>query len=405
MNSIKCGIFNILASALGPNEFVTFGGDEINIDWTHRREKILQILIKMLEQADFIVTIENDHFHWFLNQLNDKFSDEIGGLYYLENDFSNNQPSVCRRLFQVNPKITFETECGQSAADFSSIYGKTRYDPYISDDGIAIYYRKSRLKFRECQRVPLDRFSNPIYWGNQQYIIWKFEIDDKPVSVCAAHLSSGEDPEKELERVSKLGKIFTSLSLTDNPILLMDSNSSKFYETQYYKISTVSKTIVQHGFKNILSEKGNECFKMRNSIGGQPSKYGQLMFDSIDQICIPWDIKGRQLDIDLGFQKYPVELFPEILEWRTSEKREQLFQMSVNFSNIWNFPDFQGKEVYDKKGKYLFEMDANQKHRFGTNLNDFPVKLNLDFLQFLYPGPNSPSDHPPILAEIEISNP
>jgi len=204
----------------------------------------------------------------------------------------------------------------------------------------------------------------------------------------------------------------------------MDSNNSKYYENDYFKDKpTLSQVISDHSFKNLVPSKGYECFKLRHAQGDQPSKFGQLMFDSIDKILVPQNYLGNEIKFDL-FQKYPIEYWPILYNWRTNEEIRSLF--SKYCSNINNI---KGKSEYVPKqiGKLL--IDNNPQNRWNSSVNSIEYQLlfqeiskvnekgslthqnKLDhttdiqaIFSFIYPNSNAPSDHPPLIFDIQFEN-
>jgi hypothetical protein len=438
MYTLSCGIWNILADGLANGEFMTNGGDIINVDWNTRRSKILECIEQMLNICGFVVTIENDHFHYFLNELNKKFNNEIGGVYYLEVNIVDGKPttdkkefSSARKFRKMDSNITFLDECQAYADDFSSLYNLNANDSYISDDGIAIYYNKNILEFVSVfDKTKLNSTDIPIYGGNEQYFISNFKHiqSNSTINICSAHLSSGEEMNKEEERVKKLTNIFCSLGNIPNVIILMDSNSSNLYESEYKKLNnkftTMNNLISQYDYKNLVITEYNECYKMRHAQGGQATKYGQLMFDTIDKILVKNNMPAYEINNTFGFTKYPKFIYDTILDWRTnSDKRNIIFKYTANINNFKARPNYLKQDVTDKNGKLLFEMDANIENRWGDDMNNNDTSGLAKLLNFkkliqyetldpnlqikevfnqLYPNQHAPSDHPPIAVNIHL---
>lgn len=406
---IKCGFWNILADGLGNGEFMTDGGDKICIEWETRKHRVMNVLCSMMEICDIIVTVENDHFHWILNELQ-KNNPYIDGIYYIESS-SFSDISAARKFRKINPECSFLTECGIYSSDYSRIYESSIKDPYTSDDGIGIYYKKDIVNFISADKPKINNSDMYICRGNEQYIIAKFQMicTSNEINICGAHLSSGEEETKEKNRIHKLMDIFEKMRKMNNSIIMMDSNCSLKYETNYVG-KTCNRIIDQNEYYDLVKDKGNECFKMRHAHGGQVTKYGQLMFDTIDKILIKKEMHGKQIDHNFCFTKYPKFMFKLINEWRTNaEKRKILFKYSANVNNFKNCNDYEPLKIYDKNNKFLFEMDGNKQNRWSANINNNDAtgfnKLSSDpteIFKYLYPNIDAPSDHPPIAVIIYL---
>lgn len=91
------GTFNILSAGLSEGEFLSEGGDSESIAWPIRKDKIVNVLSKMLKVCDVIVTQENDDFFYILKQIRETTSLNIRGIYCLKtNSDSNEIPNLTR---------------------------------------------------------------------------------------------------------------------------------------------------------------------------------------------------------------------------------------------------------------------------------------------------------------------
>jgi len=213
-----------------------------------------------------------------------------------------------------------------------------------------------------------------IIWKNVEFICFDkksylFSFDNKIFNIYPLHLKSGEAIEQAKLRIEKLEELFIDANTKLNPIFIMDSNNSEYYELNYPDEYKMSNLIMKYEYKNTLITKGNECFKLRHNKGNQPQKFYQLMFDTIDKILVKNNINVINQSIeDFGFQRYNPENYNEILNIRLNKRKD--------FTN----------ECLLKKS---YETDS---HIFFENI----------IFHDLYPNTKAPSDHPPISVTIEL---
>lgn len=446
MTEIYCGFWNMLANGLAHGEFMTNGGDNLNVDWLVRKSKIVNCLSMMLEQCGFVVVVENDHYYYLLNELNKVFDQKISGMWYAETKLDEtNKPvkisSMARKMKKVNMDNTFLTECGiDFAEDFAQIYNASIDDPYTSDDGIAIYYRNDVFEFESESENYRPRNINKrndihIYGGSDQFIRVNLRHigSQKNIIVYGVHLSSGEGIDKELSRSKKMDLILKSASSDRNMnIILADLNTSKHYgmnnsyDKNKDKIETVFDVINKYNFKNVINDKFNECYKMRHAHGGQPLKFGQLMFDTIDAILVKNNVDCIPINTNYGFTKYPSYMRDAIVDLRMNpEKRAVLFKYSVNANNYHAKSNYIGIKLVDQSTSEsesdIVYIDGNPINRWGENMNhnqttglskilnfnnsssnNTPDEQIKEMFLSLYPNKNAPSDHPIIACRLII---
>lgn len=149
---------------------------------------------------------------------------------------------------------------------------------------------------------------------------------------------------------------------------------------------------------------------MRHGSGGQPKKFGTLMFDRIDKIVIPSpfsnsNVKGKALplsDFTNQFIQYYDKLnddqIQRIIDIRNNvdDMRNELEEKvkTERWSDIVGMQ--RGEEIgWDKNGV------ANDWDPEYQPLEDNDI-LPQDIQKALYPNIDAPSDHPPCIAEIKI---
>lgn len=372
---LTIGTFNILAAGLGEGEFLTDGGDQKNVVWEIRANKIAHILSEMMMVCDIIVTQENDQFFYLLEEIKKRTSLNIGWVYCLKRDNNGITNAKSLRVINMlknfgiilepNPKDPQHEEHynllnklndkypNYEREELAQIYNKNKDDVNVSDDGIGIYYNKDKVTTEDV----------PILFNKEGWVKVTFQKNNFTFSLVGAHLPSGETELDEQRRVKILEKI-----LSDNSIsfIVMDSNSGPLYQGEQ-----LSKLISQHGFKDAV-DKYYECFKMRHNLGGQPKKWGLFMFDQIDKILYKGveKIERPYIRDEFGFLKWDPNLYKPLLEIRTNKERREKIKNLVLTANKTD----------------------DVKAIFKDN----------ELFWGLYPNANAPSDHPPIVASFHL---
>ena len=388
---ITIGTFNLLASGLAEGEFLTLGGDKINLNWDLRKEKLADVLTAMIKECDIIVTQENDSFFSLLKQIRQKSGKNINGICCFKANFGKlstnrslrtinllNQQGENIKLIPKDPdhgdhykllkhKYRYMDEWPENGDELANLWNHQKEDPYISDDAIGIYYDIDKVKLEHVNDCHTTISNIPILFNEEGWVNCSFSKKGINFNLIGTHLPSGEGQEDEIKRLVILDKILTK----DHPIsfVVMDSNYSVHYEKEYNLNKTCGQLIQEKGFKDAVPLKGYECLKMRNNMGNQIKKHGALMFDTIDKILY----KGIKLierpyqRNEFNFLKWDLSLYDELLELRTNKEKRKLIQNQV-------------KE--------------------GIKTDD----LNILIPNFynLYPNKDAPSDHPPIVCSFYL---
>jgi hypothetical protein len=356
---MRVALWNILADGLSAGEFLTKNGVD-DIDWTQRRDRIVSSISKF--DVDLIATIENDHPHWILNRLGAPWK----AIIVFKTQNGTLKHTVCRKSRPLDPNVTFQTEY---ATELASLYGCSETDPYRCDNTMTIYYRSDKYWY---QGPTIQTTESNYYWTSFT------EIDtNKQVTIAVAHLPSGEAQSRESLRVAELTRLLHALREQERVIILMDSNTSDHYESTY-DIITVSQVIQQFKYK-LVNIHESECFKLRHAFGDQRSKYGQFMFDAIDKILILNNMNGTQVVPNSFLTAKQRELAHIIRTTPTYRMiiKDHCIQKwgttvdSIDFEELWTQLPY---EITDLRG--LFE--------------------------HLCPNDKLPSDHPPIIAIIDL---
>jgi hypothetical protein len=356
---MRISIWNILADGLSTGEFLT----KDDVQWCNRRHRIVSMIDKL--SVDLIATVENDHPLWILNELKEK-DPRWKAVIFFKGEHGTLKYTTCRKLRSLDPKITFKDEASSVLA---SLYDCVETDSYRCDDTMTVYYNS-------------EKYHTPLYIGytpNDYCQIPMIERDtNKTFNLIVAHLKSGESYLAESLRVTEMNKMFTNIS--DDTIILMDSNNSVYYESQYDGL-TVSQTVRNHNFV-ILDNPSGQCFKLRHSKGDQPSKFGQLMFDTIDKIIIPRSATGTIVNEYEILSAKDIELATLLrLKYRSIIRELCIEQWTDTINSI----DFE--VLYDR-----LQLPKQ-----------YSLKDLIDLFNKLYPNEYMPSDHPPLVAEIQFN--
>uniref|UniRef100_A0A6C0AFW9 Endonuclease/exonuclease/phosphatase domain-containing protein n=1 Tax=viral metagenome TaxID=1070528 RepID=A0A6C0AFW9_9ZZZZ len=107
---------------------------------------------------------------------------------------------------------------------------------------------------------------------------------------------------------------------------------------------------------------------MRHGLGNQPSKFFNLMFDTIDKILVRKNVKviNPKTIKNYGFKRYNIKNYDYLMNIRLNGK----------------FKDFCQNTIKTNCTIQSFTEDS--------------------VFRELYPNKNAPSDHPPISCKIEI---
>lgn len=360
----------MLADGLSLGEFMTYGGDDECCAWAMRGPRVVAVIQQMLEKLDLVAVIENDHFHSILAQL----GPTVGGLHMI--DAKKLAASPAYKFSKPNPDVTFESECGRFAPAIAAMYGAAPTDVYRVDDGLSFYYKRDKL-------APADDSENGDVTAGHVTFLQDFRIKatGQVISFAAAHLSSGDALKNERLRVQSLADLKDASASTAKVVVLMDSNYSRHYSVECDP--SADDVIEQAGWVSAVPEDGNECFKMRHAQGGQPKKFGDLMFDGIDKILVKGHKSCKQIKLSLAAFKSSLPNAidqQQIMAIRTNPvRREEL------------------KEACVKGG-------------WGQDNSEIPASdvegvVPLGLLQQLYPNAAAPSDHPPVAASISFADP
>jgi hypothetical protein len=337
--NVGVGTFNILADCYALGEFATWDGDD-GLVWPHRREKIAEIIHRMLQDFDVVVTQENDHFFDILNLLR-SYDDSVDGLFGVRADsgctFGSLQQDKCDRSAEQE-SVPFNYRSFFQAPQSSGTSGTSNDDEqsYYSHYGIGIYYHSSVIQRQEILLGPGQKLLKggrildpavvlfPAGKGTVSFLAATFSKRQShkspytsseyagPFTVVGAHLASGVSRVQEDKRCAQAAHIWAAVaaarSSRPQPIIwAMDSNTCNEYlsimadaphtesspsnsncQRQATDLLGLSGFLSSHGLLSLVPEEDCrfQCFKMRHCRGNQPQKFAELMLCCIDKVCL-----------------------------------------------------------------------------------------------------------------------
>mgnify|MGYP001003714602 CR=1 FL=1 len=383
------GSCNLLADGLSCNEFLSDAGDSRVITWytnkyLGRGQRLANLVCELFDNGlSILATQENDH------------------PVELRNRVKNTHPNVEVLVIEKydtpgfsNSRKFLEKRLKTEPAEFVKPYDKYG----VRDDTISIYYDITKVTVESCTLVPISEKKGV----KTQVGVVKFVTNDTsvPFYVVNGHFKSGEKAEDAQKRAKESDALMeyccAHLPKSDNVVLLFDSNSSDLYRSAD---DTQCRDDIYHhweanGFTHLIRPKsGFECLKMRHGCGSQPKKFGLFMFDTIDKAAIRGgSISGKAVHMKLNsFVRYDQRLSERQIQYlhhlrSDSSLRDQLRQL-----------------VTDQKWSDTVGLSFdNATHRVDC-LPDNEI-LAHELQMCLYPNTNAPSDHPPIVVEINMSS-
>jgi len=443
-----------------------------HINWKVRGPRILAILNKAFNDGYDIVSVnENDHFLYLLDGLQSD-GRNIHGSFQRVRDAKKNTNNAYKLLFNRNYKFNEETgvydqeaipdntfvsdirnasDCcefvvhmnSDKPADPESIPNFFVTDAYVSDYGNSLYWNAktvtSNPTFEEFNAGNTTRQYKCYFGAGDNGFIQTFYKHKVEVNVLSAHLPSGEGEKNELKRVDVLRYLLSKFDGKTNPVLLMDSNSSRHYRDGMQ--TTIETVLDELGYANAIvqdganTDAGNryQTVKLRNGNGDQEDKYGGWMFDTLELIGAKKGVKVTVVPID-GVEMYPLEFKDYMYRFRTDDElRHRIINWVLNWDNRRNA---NGEYVSGGSGEIrpggsecvsiqnkektvtLRMMSKNKLSRWGANARTNAYegmaeylgvdgltddKLKKIFLN-LYPNDKMPSDHPPVGAIIQFGD-
>jgi len=184
----------------------------------------------------------------------------------------------------------------------------------------------------------------------------------------------------------------------------MDSNTGNHYEDTLREEADkekdggesvfVSHVIEREGFQNVVNELDvgrSQNFKMRHAQGGQPEKFGEFIFDTIDKIVLRQGTRHEPLELkDDIFPKYLEKDYALLTRIRTDPiLRNAVKRMCIE--ERWG-PDMSQNSTNRFVELYFTDKEAQPPS---------PQELKRILME-LYPNQHAPSDHPPCSVLVRL---
>jgi hypothetical protein len=271
---------------------------------------------------------------------------------------------------------------------------------FALDDTISIYYNPNVLTLvvdgrpggisntQLCTNTECNE-QHELPLGHRRHYAWKFihQTTNIPFTIVAAHMSSGNKPGDYAKRADDQRAILDTAHTAGThgsvPFIVMDSNYG-VYSGDYTKL-TAEFNLAQ--FRDSLTEDAahNKCFKMRHTKGRQPSKFCELIYETIDRILVPIAMNTRDVGKQVATKAF--KRFNDDDAW-TPEMGDELKAIK----------DDKTHTMYDNLKQRCTKDEWYDTSNFGTH----PDLLDRSMVN-IYPNRDSPSDHPPVAVDITMS--
>jgi uncharacterized protein (DUF924 family) len=276
------------------------------------------------------------------------------------------------------------------AALAAAAYGADVNDLAFSDDGTCIFWRDSRVQLVRSSvssfplALPLPAFAIAVQSKAAVFCGWSKE--SMKFVTAAAHLPSGEEPKDFSSRHAFCQRLFTNYAAfcsgimpPPHALLLCDSNESSEYEASFIAAGgspdlTISSQLSRNGLVDFAaSDEGARCLKIRHACGNQRAKFGALMFDRIDRVIMHPRLAALATSMPVeSFVRYPTEISSDAAAVRCNAEARESLRQWVTESHV------------------------------GPDLSRTLIPDAYSFLRHVYPGPSTPSDHPPLAIAIPL---
>jgi hypothetical protein len=182
--------WNILCEALGSNQFMTDGGDDINTTWDSRKEKICNKIADQIINGSIVTCVEVDNYPWMMNYFKTNFPYlNIEGVYMPKVDInkklSNNNLSIYITTLlnkydsntEIVPNLTGEkrTNAYKQLVDFVNNDPNSNISTFESNYTSENYmkYIKHVINFPITKDMPYVSFDcSIILWSKNDYDIY-----------------------------------------------------------------------------------------------------------------------------------------------------------------------------------------------------------------------------------------
>ena len=261
MTELTVGFWNMLADGLAEGEFMT--ADPSLLHWkTKRGAAVVAKLAEMFQTCDLIGVVENDHFFQILRMLNERFDNKINGMFVRkrgpnigdkERDKNNAYNFSLRDMKTKQNTVGDEfgaTSVPVSIGSYAPLPSPSGLSvvPFASDDGFSVYWNTSKVQLGDVLAVPELYLNGAMFkayigksgdlmFGNlgnkpfedDSFFFQQFVKGERKFNLFVGHLESGEEYKKEDARIKTLNDMFAIAKQLENPIFVLDSNSSEHY--------------------------------------------------------------------------------------------------------------------------------------------------------------------------------
>tara|TARA_Y100000389_G_scaffold205123_1_gene263545 strand:+ start:626 stop:1792 length:1167 start_codon:yes stop_codon:yes gene_type:complete len=239
--------WNVLASGLADDKFITPTGDIETTCWAVRRSKILKALGELVSSGDVVGLQAVDSFFWLLKSLRKSFPN-LHGILVLPNEYASSlDPGNEMSLLKANHNRTFGSEgCPIEFARLRCQLAGTKTDnplsaKYHSPHGVALLW--------DSKKMSVTDYISPTNWqslGQYEHMTYGYacnrhltvatitNVSKKCLMINVAHLKSGALCEVDRSRhVRTILREMDGYSTTDAHVILMDSNYNVEQQTDH----------------------------------------------------------------------------------------------------------------------------------------------------------------------------
>lgn len=372
------------------------------INWDKRVNKIIDKITK--EDPDIITLQENDSMEFIkpLLEINGYICTFEGESKKYNRGYVDDVEHDIYMARLVESRLAFIPKTNSNAKKFG------KKDPYSDNDGISIFWKKDRFKLESITYI--ETFIGSKNLLNRQFegVICVELIDKycvKTIHVLSTHLPSGDEKNKEIERIN---------TLTIKPKTMNDKLTNKYPKKEVTKDTTIDindPNLIE--FENVVKIKKN----------GVESRDKKTVFKYIEELTA-----NNIVIFAMDANSKPQGVTYKNHENHLPNSVWQLLHEIYNFYNIWD--DYFSKEGFPINKNYPISVNkmrgpaSNQINKIGEHAFElidhiyysnltleqntppafYDEPINNDILKNLMPNENSPSDHHPIISIFNYNN-
>jgi len=443
---IEVIFWNVLARGMSYGEFLTNGGDKVNVIWSDRKYRIADKIIEQLHEGRIVTCVEMDHYSWFLRYIREcNPALDIRGHYCPKIDrnknFSNSNLSlsVSRLLRKYDSEVEivsnlngkdlkmaysklceYYVEDNRNIESFDDNYvcidymdflgellGTTLIStmPYVSFDCSCVFWDSNRFTKFENIESPHKKFDYNYDYKNIANIDYNedgftgvrlMERKTKMVfDVFVAHLKSGESAKDELTRTYSIHNILEHIKKValKNSILCMDSNTSEQYQNDMELGYIVDKKGAVLGILYDYVNKFWDTDNLHNNIKQTKDTICWKMRAGSRQEKKNGSLMADRIDVMLT----PKTIYTEQFIPYKSKITEEDYKYIMEWRNTKSVRDKIKTECIENKWS-----NNTSENIFSDGFSNTLMKINgnsqddklAEIIEKLYPNRNMPSDHP-----------